>query len=663
MSVLSRARARAVAAIVMVALTACGGDPSSPTVPASVTVTASGSTTVTSGSAVQLTVTYRDTKGQVVSAAVVTWSSSDAAVASVANTGFVVAAKAGTATITATVSGTSGTIPITVSPGTAAKLVVTTQPAGARQRVPLTTQPVVEIRDAADNLVTASTVGVVVSASVGAVQGTTVVNAQNGVVRFTDIALLGAAGPRTLLFNSGLLTAGTSAPVDLPPGPPANITFVGAAPRLRSGLPAGSTAVVVQLRDQDNNNTAFAGRRIVAAVSGGTSAAAATNTTAVTDAQGRAVFSALTVSGMAGTRTLTLTADSIATRVTTSFTLAGGAPVRIVIDRDLPSSVALGSLLFPGPLVRFVDTFGNLSEERGVTVRATSDGAVLQNAAANTDSLGRALFGGLQFTSGVGSRTVRFGADGLTGVTSRTLTVTPPDTLPQPASILTAKSAADTTERNIELATTTGTLTPYLLARDAQGQPMTTAGVQWFSRDASVASVATTGRLTGTAPGRTFVVAQATRSGAADSVLVFVPKSGTGPIIRATLPSYRVRTDTFSLTFEIVPRDGRSLTAADLEIAWPGNRAGVFSPFNATQFTALRNDVVVQQVDAQQSLRVTWASATPVTGPVQLLRIRAQVNQRGQGNQVVITLNQLLQGDLTDITSITSIFNPMVIIP
>ena len=171
------------------------------------------------------------------------------------------------------------------------------------------------------------------------------------------------------------------------------------------------------------------------------------------------------------------------------------------------------------------------------------------------------------------------------------------------------------------------------------------------------------GRITGASAGRTFVVAQASRSGVADSVLVFVPKSGTGPIIRATLPSYRVRTDTFSITFEIVPRDGRSLTAADLEIAWPGNRAGVFSPFNATAFTALRNDVLVQQVDVQQSLRVTWASATPVTGPVQLVRIRAQVNQRNQGNQVVITLNQLLQGDLTDIKDITSIFNPVVIIP
>ena len=663
MSVFPRACLRAVAAAFALVLTACGGDPSAPSVPASVTVTASGSTTVTSGSAVQFTATYRDTKGQVVPNPVVSWSSSDPAVASVANTGFVVGAKAGTATITATVSGTSGTLPITVTAGAAAKLVVTTQPAGARQRVPLTTQPVVEIRDAADNLVSTSTVGVVVSASVGGVQGTTVVNAQNGVVRFTDLALLGVAGPRTLLFNSGLLAAGTSAPVDLPPGPPAAIAFVGPAPRLRSGLPAGGTAVVVQLRDQDNNIVAFAGRRVAAAVSGGTTTATATNTTAITDAQGRAVFSALTVSGTAGTRTLTFTADSITAPVNTNFTLAGGAPVRIIVDRDMPATVALGTLLFPGPLVRLVDGFGNLSEERGVTVRATSDGATLVNAAANTDSLGRALFGGLQFTSGIGTRTVRFGADGITGISSRTLTVTAPDTSPQPSTILTAKSQADTTERNIELATTTAALTPYLLARDAQGQPMTTAGVQWFARDPSVAGVATNGRITGASAGRTFVVAQATRSGVADSVLVFVPKSGTGPIIRATLPSYRVRTDTFSITFEIVPRDGRSLTAADLEIAWPGNRAGVFSPFNATSFAALRNDVLVQQVDVQQSLRVTWASATPVTGPVQLVRIRAQVNQRNQGNQVVITLNQLLQGDLTDITNITSIFNPVVIIP
>jgi hypothetical protein len=43
--------------------------------------------------------------------------------------------------------------------------------------------------------------------------------------------------------------------------------------------------------------------------------------------------------------------------------------------------------------------------------------------------------------------------------------------------------------------------------------------------------------------------------------------------------------------------------------------------------------------------------------------LQARVNQRSQGNQLVITLNQLLRGDLTDVTAATSIFNPSVIIP
>jgi hypothetical protein len=82
-----------------------------------------------------------------------------------------------------------------------------------------------------------------------------------------------------------------------------------------------------------------------------------------------------------------------------------------------------------------------------------------------------------------------------------------------------------------------------------------------------------------------------------------------------------------------------------------------------TGFTLLRPGMFTQQVDLAQSLRVTWASTTPVTGPVQLIRLQARVNQRSQGNQLVITLNQLLRGDLTDVTAATSIFNPSVIIP
>ncbi|WP_461413180.1 Ig-like domain-containing protein [Gemmatimonas sp.] len=642
---------------------ACGGDPAAPDVPASVTVAANGSTTIASGSAVQFTVTYRDTKGRAVNNPSVSWSSSDVAVATVAPTGLVIGARAGTATISAVVNGTTGSSAVTVTAGAAAKLAVVTQPAGAAQRVPLTTQPVVEIRDAADNVVTSSSASVLVTATVGGVTGSTTATAQNGVVRFTDLALQGTAGTRQLQFSSGSLTPANSAAIDLAAGPAATVAFVGTAPRLRSGLAAGN-AVAVQLLDQDGNEVALAGRRVVAAVSGGFGTIAATGTTATTNSLGRALFSDFTLSGTAGVRTLTFTADSMPAPAAALVTVTGGTPTRLVFDRDVPATIEVGNVMSPPPVLRLVDAFSNLVEQAGVTVSASSSGATLTGAQAVTDALGRATFSVLRFASGLGARTVAFNADAMAAAASRVVTVAPADESVQPASILTARAESDTGARNIELATTTSNLLPYLLARDAQGQAMSTAGVRWFSRDPSQVTVAADGRITGVSAGRTFVVAQASRTlGVADSVLVYVPKSGTGPIVRATLPSYRVRTDTFSITIEIVPRDGRTVSAADMEIAWPGNRAGVFSPFNVTAYNVPRNDVVTQQVDGAQSLRLTWASATPVAGPVTLIRLRCQVNQRGQWNQVLITLNQLLQGDLTDLTSSTSVFNPLVVIP
>jgi hypothetical protein len=133
--------------------------------------------------------------------------------------------------------------------------------------------------------------------------------------------------------------------------------------------------------------------------------------------------------------------------------------------------------------------------------------------------------------------------------------------------------------------------------------------------------------------------------------------------VRATLPSYRITTDTFSISIEVQSRDGRPLSAIDLEVAWPGSASFPYSPFNVTAFQSLRSGVQVQQVDGQQNLRINWATNTPVQGTVQLIRLQCRVNQRGVGNQLVITLNQLLDGTLTDLSSLTSVFNPIVIIP
>src|SRR5205814_541840 len=80
---------------------------------ATVTV-APTSANLQTGQTVQLTATARDASGNVLSGRVITWSSSNASVASVNGSGLVTGAGAGSATITATSEGQSGTSSVTV---------------------------------------------------------------------------------------------------------------------------------------------------------------------------------------------------------------------------------------------------------------------------------------------------------------------------------------------------------------------------------------------------------------------------------------------------------------------------------------------------------------------------------------------------------------------
>lgn len=655
--------------VAVFAVAACGGDPASPDIPPVVAITAAnGVTSLTAGSSVLLSATLTDKRGKLASGALFTWSSANSAIASVSTTGMVTSTQAGTTTISATASGATGNFVVAVTPGTPAKLVMTTQPTGGASGARLATQPVVEVRDQYDNVVTATSTFVNVAlVGAGTITGSVTIPSQQGVARFTDLAVAGLAGGRSLQFSATGLTAVASAPFTITPGAAATLAYVGAAPRFRSGLLSPSP-LQVQLRDRDGNDVAVAGRRVAVVATGGSGVTTAVNTTVVTDAQGRASFGALTLTGVAGTRTLTFVADSTTaiSNATISALLAGGRATRLVINRDVPATIEAALTLPLPPVVQLLDSVGNTAPDAGVRVRATLQGGTgaLSNATADTDTLGRATFSALTVLGAVGVRSLQYAADGLLGANGRAFTTVPPDSSVQPTSVITLVTAADTVQRVLQLDTPTSQFTPFLSARDAQGNALTARDVRWVARDPSRATVSADGVIRGALPGRTFVVAQGSRTASVgDSLLVFVPRNATGPIVRATLPSYRVvTTDTFSITIEVQSRDGRPLSAIDLEVAWPGSSSFPFSPFNATSFTSLRPGVQVQQVDGQQNLRLTWASATPVLGTVQLLRLQCRVNQRNVGNQLVFTLNQLLDGTLNDLTSVTSVFNPVVII-
>jgi uncharacterized protein YjdB len=84
-------------------------------VPVAKVVVSPQAPTVTTGSSAQLTATLTDASGNAVSNRVVTWTTSNAAIASVSSTGVVTGIIPGTATITATSEGKSGSTTVTVT--------------------------------------------------------------------------------------------------------------------------------------------------------------------------------------------------------------------------------------------------------------------------------------------------------------------------------------------------------------------------------------------------------------------------------------------------------------------------------------------------------------------------------------------------------------------
>ena len=208
---------------------ACGGGGEGPdNTPASISLTPAGGVSVQSGATTTIAARVLNRGGSPVTGVSVTWSSGDPSVATVVG-GVVTGARVGTATITASTGATgatgatpiTATVGVTVTPGAATQLGMRTQPIGAQIGTPLSTQPVVEIRDAAGNLVPTATgtVTATITEGGGTLLGSASVAAVAGVATFSGLAITGTAGPRSLGFSSGALSGVTSARFTITPPP------------------------------------------------------------------------------------------------------------------------------------------------------------------------------------------------------------------------------------------------------------------------------------------------------------------------------------------------------------------------------------------------------------------------------------------------------------
>jgi leishmanolysin/Big-like domain-containing protein len=174
-------------------LAACGGSATDTKVPSAITVTPTSVTLGAVGQTQQLAAVVTDQDGATIASPSVTWSSSNAGVASVTSTGLVSGVGNGSATITATAGAVSATAAVTITqtPTQLQKVAGDQQTANVGQTVP--TPLAVQVNDATGHPIQGVTIGFTVEPELGTLGSPTAVTGADGRAS-TSLTIVGA-GP------------------------------------------------------------------------------------------------------------------------------------------------------------------------------------------------------------------------------------------------------------------------------------------------------------------------------------------------------------------------------------------------------------------------------------------------------------------------------------
>ena len=200
----------------------------------------------------------------------------------------------------------------TVSVGAPTHLSITTQPIGAGAGALLATQPVVNVLDAGDNVVTASSASIAVTASGGTLGGTTTVSASNGVATYSTLTFAGtistnyaltfsSSGLGTVQSNNFTVTVGADYQLAI------NTSAAGAKYKA-----AFTMQPVVEVQDAGGNRTGSSST-ITATISSGTVLSNSGTTKTASASNGHATFSGLGIIGTPGSYTVTYSSGSLQT--------------------------------------------------------------------------------------------------------------------------------------------------------------------------------------------------------------------------------------------------------------------------------------------------------------------------------------------------------------
>ena len=453
----------------------------------------------------------------------------------------------------------------------------------------LSPQPVIQLRDGSGNPVQQA--GVVVTASITQVGGgpaaaagtgetaavatlggstTATTNAQ-GVATFTNLSITGTAGSYTLSFSAPGMTPLVSPPIALGAGAATQL-FIAVQPSsaAQSNTPL-PVQPEVQLRDASGNDVSQAGVVVTAETQSG-SGSAGGNTTATTDASGRAVFSGLSISGPSGAYTLRFTAPGLAEAISNAIQLGAGGGSRLVMGVQPSASGFSGVPFTQQPTVRIQDASGNFVAQAGIQITAAVSGTASLGGAAvkTTDATGTATFTDLSITGLVGEYQLSFTSSGLVSATSSAIA-------------LAAGSA------------TRLALTTQPAAGGASGVPLTTQPVVQI-QDVAGNAVSQGGR----------VVTAAIASGPAGATLggtVTATSSSSGA---ATFTNLAITGSSGTYTLQFTATSLASITSGGITLG-----AGAPTTMSANSVTT-QSATVGTAVGAPPSVRIVDASNNPV---------------------------------------------------
>ncbi|HVX38570.1 MAG TPA: hypothetical protein VHB25_03270 [Gemmatimonadaceae bacterium] len=222
-------------------------------------------------------------------------------------------------------------VPVDTTPtprATVAAIAILTQPSPSTPSgAAFTRQPAVQLRDAANAPIHEAGVAIAASLASGAgslTGATTATTDASGTATFTNLAIAGAVGARTIAFTTGSIAV-VSTSVDVTAGPPSKLAIV---TQPSTSATSGDTLArqpVLRLLDAWNNASGTSGLAVSVGVASGGGAIVGSGT-ARTDANGVATFTGLALTGV-GAQTLRFAALGVSPVLSDPVVLAARVPV------------------------------------------------------------------------------------------------------------------------------------------------------------------------------------------------------------------------------------------------------------------------------------------------------------------------------------------------